>query len=72
MPNLERTRLDRVRRTVCDYPNTTTLVAVMIALIVTAIAIPDDVAIWIYRVLLGVLVGWAIFCLIQLEKVSRS
>jgi len=71
VPNLERTRLDRVRRLIHDYPNTTMLVVAVAVIAIIGIAVPDNVAIWAYLILAGVLVGWVIFCLVQLERVSR-
>jgi hypothetical protein len=71
VPNLERARLARVRRLIRDWPATTTLVAVTVAIIVTAIAVPDSVAVWVYLFLLGVVMGFAIVGMVQLERISR-
>lgn len=66
-----RTRLDRARRIVHDYPATTAMVAITAFIAIIAIAVPDTVAIWILLALAGGLIGFGILCLSHLETVGR-
>ena len=71
MLTVVQTLIARLRHLIRNFPNTTTLFVAMIAVAIVGVAVPDAVAVWLLLFLLGAVMGFAIVCMVQLERISR-